>query len=1066
MVKFLSRLLMKLASQRRPAVRRNRRQSGESLATPAADVALWSTNHNGRSTRREKVAALASMQRLETRTLLVSTLNGLADGRLIYGGSGVANNLTISFDGTNYSLNDTGETITLLGTVAGIGAGSGTNTVTFNPALLATFTTFIINNGANNDTINVNGFRGGQEGLDVQDVAGQGTDILNINTNLGSAGSRLQRPAQLLSETLNLGGSVFTNNQTVNLASASAAVSLTANATVDAGTGTVGSTSTINGANSLTVQGGSVQLTGIIGGVTPLTDVSLTSTGAGAMQVPAITDTGDISITSTGVTNLRGNLTAGDDITITAASTSSTVAAVALATGGAAGNDINVTGAISGTQSLNLNAGGGNIVVGGNIGLTGAASLNATANSVDFNGSTSANSGITITTVVGAFVRSLTAGAGNVTVNGDVTFDGVGSVTNSAGTTSTMLFTGNIIGNGGDLNLRGAQTVTVQGAINAVATLSVAKGGVGAIVDATLNNANAQTISVIATNIHAQGDLTATIQTVALTGAVVLDGADPTVTITSGLGVGDSITVTGTINDAGAATALELIAANDTNVNLDGAVTVTGAIGGVAPIQSLRVNGATVTLQAVDVTTGNIRLGGGTLFLNGNLSGSGVNNNVIFAPNGVGGTLEIYNQATAPISNNMTVDTTDLSRLTASIERVVFGDNATATVTLVAGSTGFIVIPRNSEFRGGTVNLGEIINQGAFTVDIFTDTLNIPRSISGTGAVTLNKLTLGGTLLVNGNFAQSGWGASNVTINNLAGNVTINGHLGGINVASLTINTQTLDTTSQPSAIESNGDVTLNVTTLMENGGVFSTTGNVVIGGNVVSTAGPLTFLIPAGNSLQIAGTVNAAGTITIRGRGGAIASVAINGTVTTTGALQIDSSGANTAALVNLAAVNAGSINVRGTQINLNGNLTATAGSVQLTGAVGLLSNVVMTSSGLATHFVRVDGAIDGGFNLESQSGLGQTHLVGVIGGVTPVNNLLVRAGGSNFVYDNITANGTVDWKSGDTNNAGQDLLTVQSGKTITAGTAIIIEADTVFVNQVTQLFAPVKTVISNGAP
>ena len=211
---------------------------------------------------------------------------------------------------------------------------------------------------------------------------------------------------------------------------------------------------------------------------------------------------------------------------------------------------------------------------------------------------------------------------------------------------------------------------------------------------------------------------------------------------------------------------------------------------------------------------------------------------------------------------------------------------------------------------------------------------------------------------------------------------------------------------------------------------------------------------------------MTAAGNITIRGRAAAIANVNINGNVVTTGSFNIDSSGAQTATNVNIDGVSASGIVVRGVNVGLGGNLTATAGSVHVLGATTLQSNVVLTSSGLAAHFVRIDGAINGGFNLESQSGLGQTHFVGVIGGVTPLANLLVRAGGYNYIYQNITVTGTVDWKSGDTANAGQDVILVLSGKTITAGTSIILEADSVSVNQLTQLFAPLKSVINNGNP
>lgn len=1005
------------------------------------------------------------MECLETRTLLAATLNGLADGRLIYSGAGVANNLTINFDGTNYSFNDTGETITLLGTVAAIGAGSGTNTVTFNPASLAAFTQINVNGGLGNDTVTVTGFRGGQEGLIVQNNAGDGTDTLNINTNLGSAGSRLQGQAQLLAETLNLGGDVFTNNQTINLGGVSQAVNVTGTSTVHANTGTVGSTSTINGANALTIQGGSVQLTGIIGGTTPLTNVSLTSTGAGAMQVPATTVTGDISITAgAGGTNLRGNLTAGDDITITSASTTLTVAPVTLATGGAAGNDITVTGAISGTQSLGLNAAAaGNVTVSGNIALTGTAALVASGNLIDFNGSTAAAGGVTLTAPT-ITATALQSSGGSVNVTGNTTFDGVGNVTILANTAGAISFSGSLTGNGSNLNLQQANTVSVGGAVTNVNQFTIAKGIPGTIATATINSVTAGGIAVTATGINNRGDLVAVSGAVSLTGAVTLDGADTTNTIFSN---GHNVTITGAVNDGTAGThTLELIA------NGSGAVqTNAGGIGLTTRLHSLTAAGGTVNLNGVGVVN-HVSVFGGVVNFNAGAasvtssSGSGI---MLFQPATVGGTLEVYNVATAPPSANMTVDTTDLAAL-SGFNRVNFSGGAGGTVHVVSDGlpgTSLSLTTPVTQFGGSvvTVNEGLTFTGGAASVTFFVDTtLNLNSTITGSGTVNIAKLTAG-TLTVNGNIGSAGWAANPLNVFGGAGVETVHfaGEVGGVMTSFTSTDVDNI-TKAGASAITAQGNITINGN--FSGAGLQSTTGDILVTGNV-SSSGALTFLIPAGQDLQINGTTNAAGNIIVRGRGGALNAASFLGNVTTTGSFGIDSSGANTAALVNLAgSVSASSMVVRGTQINLSDDLTATAGSVHLLGNVDLFGNVVMTSSGLATHFVRVDGTINGAFDLTSNSGLGQTHFVGVIGGVTPLANLTVNAGGYNYIYQNITVTGTVDWQSGDTANAGGDVINVLAGRTITAGTAIILEADSVIVNAVTQLFAPIETVINNGAP
>ncbi|HET6426579.1 MAG TPA: hypothetical protein VFG20_23005 [Planctomycetaceae bacterium] len=1074
MLTLWSRMLKRLATQR-PLAAHKRRRGGRQ--DQAADVALSFGQR-----QRSRSSGFSSLDhQLEARSLLAATLTGLANGNVVYGGTGVSNNLIISFDSntSTYTFSDSGETITLSGTVSG-GTGSGTGTITFDATTLPAFNNLIINTGGGNDTITINGFRDGFEGLQVANNAGDGTDTLNINDSIGTAVNRVATAGvSLASETINLGADIFTNNLavTVGASGATLPINLTNDVTINSGSGTTvintgAGANGLNGARNLTLSGGAVQLRGDLGTGTPLTSLTATATNvAGAVQVgtagakTSIGTTGTVALTAgTGGVSFNSDaVTAGGNVTVTSANSTVSGQTVVVT-----GQNVSFSGGISGTQGATLNANNGGVTVGTNIALTGVGALTATATTaIDLNGTTAAAGGITLTAPTITAASGLQSTGGAVTVQGNITFDGVGNVVNSANTAAAILFTGTITGNAGNLQFRDANTVTLNGAVTNVNQFTISKVIAGTIADAIVNNVTAQNIAITATTIRTRGDLTATTQSIGLTGAVVLDGTDPTITLTTGLGAGDNLTITGTVNDAGAASNLELIAADETSTANDGNVTVTGAIGGTAAIQSLVVNGAAVNLQAVDVTAGDIRLGGGTLTLAGDLNGTGLNNSVIFAPNGTGGTLEIYNQAVAPASTNMTVDTNDLSRLTATIENMVFGSNSTATVTFFASIPAVFNLPRNTEFRGSTVNLNETLNQGAFSVTLFTDTLNITKALTGTGAVSLNNLLVGGNLQVNGNFAQGGWGASAVTVNNVGGSVTMGGHFGADNIASITVNALALTTTAQPSAIEANGDVTLNVGTLTENGGVFSMTGNVLITGNVVSTSGPLTFLIPAGRNLDINGTVSAVGNITIRARGGAINAVTLSDTVTTSGSFLIDSSGANTALLVDLNTVSAGAILVRGNQVNLANNLTATAGSVHLFGGVNLVDNVILTSSGLANHFVRVDGTVNGAFDLTSQSGLGATHLVGVVGGVNALANLTVDSGGpDNYVYQNMTVTGTVDWKVGDTANNGQDRLTVQSGRTVTAGTAIILEADSVIVNQLTQLFAPSVTVINNGNP
>lgn len=522
---------------------------------------------------------------------------------------------------------------------------------------------------------------------------------------------------------------------------------------------------------------------------------------------------------------------------------------------------------------------------------------------------------------------------------------------------------------------------------------------------------------------------------VALSGAAVIDAGTGAVTLDNVVDGANSLSVTG------------------------GAVVFNANVGSGTPLTDLTVVGtsvktanlsatSTITIEADAYNQLGTLSGGGTADLTLRRHTSGVQsfnkNDLAFV---------------APGFNSVTIG----SALTTSLSITSDGDN-----TIATGSFGFA---SDLTLIGGIINIADTIQQGADKLTLIANTTLAFTGIGGavgTGDVEINKLVAGGTLTVSGKLGfASGttpWGANATSVLAVGSTVAFTGGVGG----SFTSFTATADalTFSATSALTAAGDVTLITTAGVSlKGGIFSTTGDISVTGAVTLT-GNVLFKVAAGKDLTVNGSVTGGGNILVRGNGGAANNITFNGDVVTTGTFQIDSSGAATPLDVDLLNVTATNVVVRGVNVNLGGNLTATAGSVQVTGATTLLTNVILTSSGLANHFVRVDGAINGAFDLESQSGLGKTHFVGVIGGVTPLDDLLVRAGGVNFVYQNITVTSTVDWKSGDTANAGQDKLTVQAGKTITAGVSITLEADSVIANAVTQLFAPVETVISNGSP
>ena len=231
-------------------------------------------------------------EHLEDRVLLTSNLNFVAaQQRIVLGGGAEVNNYTVAFDGTNYIITDTsGAAVNPIGIVDLDGAA---NSVTFDPAAL-TFNRFEINGNAGDDTLDINSFRAGAEGITVFNDAGEGADTINVNADIGSAGSRVSgNQVVLRAETVNLGASIFTSNLAATVEGVNA-LNLTTDATIDAGSGTVTVQGPVDGAQTLTLLGGTVIVSGTVGGVTPVT--GLVATGSTSVTTNDVTATGAITI--------------------------------------------------------------------------------------------------------------------------------------------------------------------------------------------------------------------------------------------------------------------------------------------------------------------------------------------------------------------------------------------------------------------------------------------------------------------------------------------------------------------------------------------------------------------------------------------------------------------------------------------------------------------------------------------------------------------------------------------------------------------------------------------------
>ncbi|MCA9029855.1 MAG: hypothetical protein KDA66_03550, partial [Planctomycetaceae bacterium] len=241
-------------------------------------------------------------------TTTPANVNLLSNGSLIIGAAGtVNNNLQITFDSNtgHYILEDI-IPLNPLGGLVGNDLNPATNIIEFDPTAVGAFNNIIANLNLGNDTVTINSLRsGGPEGLDIRNDANEGDDTIHIAGPIVDAGRQLL----LRSEHITLANQISTQNQAVRL---EGDVTLTGNSEINAGTGAVIASGTIDGAHGLTVIAGLVQFDGDIGSTAPLTD--LTASGNIVRTQNAAVTGGDVTFNANsfipqGTISGDGNLT-------------------------------------------------------------------------------------------------------------------------------------------------------------------------------------------------------------------------------------------------------------------------------------------------------------------------------------------------------------------------------------------------------------------------------------------------------------------------------------------------------------------------------------------------------------------------------------------------------------------------------------------------------------------------------------------------------------------------------------------------------------------------------------
>ncbi|NYT40295.1 filamentous hemagglutinin N-terminal domain-containing protein [Sphingomonas sp. R-74633] len=376
----------------------------------------------------------------------------------------------------------------------------------------------------------------------------------------------------------------------------------TVNAVNIATTGGDASLGTVSGAGGLTVDAGTGNVTlGAVNGIASLSATGTTIATAGASTSGAQS--------YSGATGLNGSYSAGGDFTVSAATVSG---ATSVTTGGNAG-----FGAVSGTGGLSVNAGTGSLTLGA---VTGLSSLSATGASIATGGAatTGAQSYSGATSLNGAY----STGGAAFTVNGATTTVNAVSVATGGGNASF----GTVGGAGGLTVNAGTGNVTL-GAVSGIASLS-ATGATIATVGASTSGAQSYTGATTLNGSYTGTGFTVNgATTLGGTTSVTTQGGNATLGTVVGAGNGLSVNAGAGSVSLGAATGLASLSATGASISTAGAATTgaqsyTGAttLGGSYTASSLAVNGAATLSGTTAIATGNGNVTLGAVSGNGGLT--------------------------------------------------------------------------------------------------------------------------------------------------------------------------------------------------------------------------------------------------------------------------------------------------------------------------------------------------------------------------------------------------------------------------------------------------------------
>ncbi|MDE2342295.1 MAG: filamentous hemagglutinin N-terminal domain-containing protein, partial [Betaproteobacteria bacterium] len=690
-----------------------------------------------------------------------------------------------------------------------------------------------------------------------------GKHALSLNTTgTTTLGGAVGNTATLSSLAVS-GDAILNGNVSTSLAqSYGGAVTLNSNATLSAGSSAVTFGSTVDGANSLTINStGTTSFGGPVGDSTALSSLAVNGT-AGTTILGG-------NVTTTGAQSYGGKLSLNSSVLISAGTgavtftgtvndASAGVDSLTVTTSGITkfGSTVGATNALA---SLVLNGTGadqlgGNVTTtgiqsyGGAMTLNGNALLSAGSSAVTFSSTVDGARILAVTTsgatTFGDAVGNTTAlsslavsGGGTTTINGNVSTSGTQTyggtlVVNDPATLKTGSKAFSVAGsttlNGDTSVTTGSGAVTFTGSVDGNAALAITSTGTTTF-GGTVGSATALT------NLSVSGGTTVLNGNVNTSGAQSYGGAvtlGNSATLNAGSG---NVTFNNTVNDANAT------GTDSLTVTTSGTTQFNSTVGASKALAGLTVNSGSTTLKGNLSVNGPIDFSSGVTLGNNVTVTEGAASSVVF-----GGTID--DSVAGAHSLTISAPTGTLSLGGAIGSAVALG-----TLSITTGNAGTLALPdisaANLNFTD-TVSGGNLGQSGSLnitgTATLISGSNDISLNSSANALATVRVVSGGNVTVVNsGAMKVTGVGASgNVLLDTLTGNLTV---AGNISTTAVTATALKIEASSSSNRVATPG--------------ASDTGGNVLVSGGRLSVGSGGIGAIYTGSISNSTGVASAAGT-------------------------------------------------------------------------------------------------------------------------------------------------------------------------------------------------------------